>query len=144
MKQQFGSVFWQQITAGARTSKRKFKDDSWSQPRSNQRIGTLIILLFFGCFLLIARLFLITVIEGARYRKLASENRIREAKIEASRGIVYDRNGNPLVRNIPAYVYKEGYRVLTVPQNSTSGLYRESVARDYVYGEVLGHALGYV
>ena len=47
------------------------------------------------------RLFVLTVVEGSQYKRMAQENRIREINISAPRGIIYDRNKNPLIRNIP-------------------------------------------
>ncbi|NLI29126.1 MAG: penicillin-binding protein 2 [Nitrospiraceae bacterium] len=52
---------------------------------------------------LVVRLFQLQIYDGARYRKLAEENRFRIIKIPAPRGIIYDRNGIPLVENVPYF-----------------------------------------
>lgn len=53
--------------------------------------------------ILVARLFQLQVYDGARYRQLAEENRLRILKIPAPRGIIYDRNGIPMVENVPYF-----------------------------------------
>ena len=40
---------------------------------------------------------------GTDYQSLADQNRFRTIRTNAPRGIIYDRNGTPLVRNIPSY-----------------------------------------
>ncbi len=60
-----------------------------------------VILCVFTVFVL--RLWQLQVVEGDEYRRLAKNNRIRTEKIPAPRGIIYDRNGIPLVKNVPAF-----------------------------------------
>jgi penicillin-binding protein 2 len=43
------------------------------------------------------------IVRGAYYRELAENNRLRELKIEAPRGVILDREGRPLVENVPSY-----------------------------------------
>ncbi|MFQ5812548.1 MAG: penicillin-binding protein 2 [Anaerolineae bacterium] len=43
------------------------------------------------------------IVEGKRYRMLADRNRFRLVPIEAARGVIYDRHGRILVRNIPSF-----------------------------------------
>jgi len=60
------------------------------------------------CFILagiiLVRLFHLCVIEGKTYRMLAENNRQKVIPIEPQRGIIYDRNGIPLVKNVPYFV----------------------------------------
>lgn len=49
------------------------------------------------------RLYQLQVIEGESYRLIADENRFTSVSLPAARGIVYDRNGFQLVRNVPAF-----------------------------------------
>ncbi len=49
------------------------------------------------------RLWQLQTINTDKYKKLAEQNRIRIIKIPAPRGIIYDRNGIPLVENIPIF-----------------------------------------
>jgi penicillin-binding protein 2 len=57
----------------------------------------LLLLVFVG------RLLQLQVLEGQTYLELADENRFSRITIPAPRGVIYDRNGFQLVRNIPSY-----------------------------------------
>jgi penicillin-binding protein 2 len=61
----------------------------------------LIVGIIFGVFLL--RVFNFQVIQGEDYRSLAEENRISEISLPTLRGVIYDRNGIVLARNIASY-----------------------------------------
>jgi penicillin-binding protein 2 len=54
-------------------------------------------------FVLILRLWQLQVVKGSEYRELSAENRLRVEKIPAPRGIIFDRNGIPLVKNSAFY-----------------------------------------
>ncbi len=56
--------------------------------------------------LLIMRLVYLQIIEGEKYRKLSENNCIRLRSIKASRGLIYDRNGELLVDNRPSFDLK--------------------------------------
>lgn len=58
---------------------------------------------FLVLFVLLFRLFSLTIIKGHEYRALADGNRTRELVRHAPRGILYDRTGKPLVENIVQY-----------------------------------------
>jgi len=60
----------------------------------------LVVLVFFIFF---ARLWYLQVAQGAYYRKKATVNSDRLVLVEAPRGMIYDRSGAPLVRNIPSF-----------------------------------------
>lgn len=60
-----------------------------------------IIAILFG--LLFVALFKIQVIDGRTYSEIAEKNYFRVAKKPARRGIIYDRNLQPLVENIPSF-----------------------------------------
>lgn len=51
----------------------------------------------------LARLYQLQVVEGERYTDLANENRLTNVNLAAPRGVIYDRNGFQLVRNIPSF-----------------------------------------
>lgn len=59
----------------------------------------LALMIIFSVILL--RSWQLQVIKGKKYRVLAEENRIRFQITDAPRGIIYDRNGEVLARNIP-------------------------------------------
>lgn len=51
----------------------------------------------------LVRLFSLQIMQGEEYSELAASNRLSRANIPAPRGVMYDRNGYQLVRNIPSY-----------------------------------------
>lgn len=59
----------------------------------------LIFALLYGS--IVARLFYIQVLKTERYRQFAEQIRLRQLKIAANRGIVYDRVGRQLAVNVP-------------------------------------------
>ncbi len=64
-------------------------------------VSIYIVTVIFAVFIL--RLWDLQVIKGTKYRKIAESNRLRVVKVPAPRGIIYDRDSNPLVRNIPSF-----------------------------------------
>jgi penicillin-binding protein 2 len=61
---------------------------------------------FFGFFflLLLGRLLWLQILTGEYYFKIAEGNRIRQERVEARRGIIYDRNMKPLVHNVANFL----------------------------------------
>ncbi len=57
----------------------------------------IVVILFLG------RLFSLQIILGSYYQGLAQENRLRIQEVPAPRGIIFDRNGKALVKNLPSY-----------------------------------------
>ncbi len=64
-----------------------------------KRIPYFVAFLFVFLSLLMVRTAYLQVVKGDYYYKMAEGNRIRFERIEAKRGVIYDRNFNPLVRN---------------------------------------------
>ena len=58
-------------------------------------------LVLMGVILL--RLWTLTVFYGEEYRRQAENNRTRVVTLKPPRGILYDRNGTPLVSNLPSF-----------------------------------------
>ncbi|MFO0754611.1 MAG: penicillin-binding protein 2 [Thermodesulfovibrionales bacterium] len=52
---------------------------------------------------IVAKLVQLQIFDGNLYRMLSENNRLRILKTPAPRGIIYDRNGTPLVKNIPVF-----------------------------------------
>lgn len=71
------------------------------QIRSRVTFFQILVVLIFG--LLLGRLWWLQVVDGETYRQLADRNRFRTVSIEAPRGIIYERNGQLLVRNRPRF-----------------------------------------
>jgi penicillin-binding protein 2 len=53
---------------------------------------------------LVARLVVIQLVDGARYRAEAQENQIRLIPVDAPRGLIYDRRGVVIARSRPSFV----------------------------------------
>lgn len=119
----------------------------------NQRLFIFYGVLIVGLLFLLARLFELQIIFGQQNRGLAEGNRIKKEILPAPRGMIYDKNGQELVRNVPVYrVKKEDgqYEVILREEalrmearGQTENL-RMDIGRDYLYGEVLAHLLGYL
>lgn len=72
-------------------------------PRGGGRV-----LAFYGLIILTFAIFGLRIVylqtsRGTEYQILADENRQRVIRSDAPRGIIFDRNGTPLVRNVPSY-----------------------------------------
>ncbi|GAG29391.1 unnamed protein product, partial [marine sediment metagenome] len=70
------------------------------------------------------RLFYLQIIEGAYYQAQADENRFINISIPAPRGVIYDRNGVLLVRNIPAFNVMITPALLPDSPAETEAIYR--------------------
>lgn len=121
------------------------------------RIWPLTVLVFVGLVGLIIRLFQLTVVEGAWRRRLAEENRILVLPLAANRGVLTDRNGEAVTRNVPVYRRQKpntspaalafesidrelALKLLSDPNERVS----YSIKREYPCGEVCAPLVGYV
>ena len=78
----------------------KFVDDSQNlRVRLRLIQGLVIVLLGVLC----VRLYMLQIVNGARYAEVAENQRIRLLPIPAPRGVIMDRNGNVLVDSRPIY-----------------------------------------
>jgi len=59
-------------------------------------VGALFLLIAFGFFL---KIYLLQVIDGSEYRTISDNNSVNKTVIIAERGVVTDRNGEPLIWN---------------------------------------------
>ncbi|MDP3955603.1 MAG: penicillin-binding transpeptidase domain-containing protein [bacterium] len=113
-----------------------------------KRVTFLYFLLFLSFGVLVFRLFSLTIIEGAHNRELADGQRIRLHKIVAPRGMIFDRNGKPLVQNVPIYKLKgktiERDEALKLEAAGKEGDLVVEVGREYPYKEATAHLLGYL
>lgn len=82
-----------------------YSDSAESEARQLRNLNVVIFLagicLLFGILLL--RLFSLQYIHYAENLQRSENNRLRKVELVASRGYIYDRNGNVLVRNRPSY-----------------------------------------
>ncbi len=68
---------------------------------SRRRSVLIFTLGFFVWLLILSRLFFIQVLEGTEYKKIALRQHRQHIKLEAKRGMIFDRNGKALVINLP-------------------------------------------
>jgi len=109
------------------------------------------VILFFCCIVLLGRLFYMQIIKGDSYRSLSDTNRTRTEVIHAPRGIIFDRNGKPLVYNMPGFREEKNGKTIFIDQktafellaNKDSKLEIDSL-RDYPYNDAFTHIIGYV
>lgn len=108
--------------------------------------------------LLLAHLFRSQVLLGSYYRELSDNNRARKVVLHAPRGLIYDRNGIALVKNLPAFrlvdcqddkcqariISKDQLIDLESNEASISDRLEIDSSRFYVNGEATAHLLGYV
>jgi len=108
------------------------------------------LLVFFALFV---RLFQLQVIEGSTNRVLSDGNRIQIRILHAPRGVVYDRNGEVLTRNVPGFrLRKEDgtYKVISrdealqyLSSHESSQNLEVDTTRQYLYPELFAHVLGF-
>jgi penicillin-binding protein 2 len=70
-------------------------------PQLALRIGILGVVALAAFAVLFFRLWALQVLSGPQYLRAALDNQLRSVRIEAPRGQILDRNGAPLVTNIP-------------------------------------------
>lgn len=61
------------------------------------------VLLALTCILFTTRLWYLQIIKGTELREFSEKNRIKEIKMMAPRGLIFDREGRILVENLAAY-----------------------------------------
>jgi penicillin-binding protein 2 len=100
---------------------------------------------------LLFRLFFLQVIQGYYYRYLSDNNRTKTVTIHAPRGIILDRNGVPLVYNLPGFRENVNGKTVQIPQDEALGLIAAGKndleidsLRSYPYKDAFAHVLGYV
>jgi len=73
--------------------------------RERFQVRTIIygLLIFLTFALLVTRLYQLQIVRGDYFRLWADRNRFRLVPLDSSRGIIYDRQGNILVRNVPSF-----------------------------------------
>lgn len=74
-----------------------------SHSMSKWRVSLLLVLFIFVFIILLARSFELQVIEGDKFLGKSEGNRYKVRTTHAPRGIVYDRNGVVLARNVPSF-----------------------------------------
>lgn len=155
-----GKAFWDSLVVEQWAKTRIPHDSKASWWLGSGRALFFATILLLSLFVLLWRLFDLTVIRGHEFRVLADGNRTRELIRHAPRGILRDRTGKPLVENI------KSYRLLWACENSShdsctsrlseseaeqlekSGLPKGSFlevdySRRYSDGQSIAHVIGY-
>lgn len=145
--------------------------DALNDSISSWRLLVFSLLLVLSFALLFARIVKLSIIENERNLALSDGNRVMTKTIHAERGVIYDRNGKVLVRNVPAFrlfnqakcsenenhrwgepkEYCSGYKLIsrdealaiTAKGDSASERLEVDSLRQYIYKDVLAHVLGY-
>jgi penicillin-binding protein 2 len=86
-----------------------------------KRLPLLAAFIILFAVVLFFRLWFLQVVKGQMYQELAESNRIRPIKLRPPRGIIYDRNGKPMVENVLTF------DVSLVPEDAAS--LEDSIAR---------------
>ena len=85
--------------------------------------------LVFGFFLI--RLFSLQVLDGKVYTARAEENRTTEISVPTSRGLIYDRNGFVLARNVASYNVVITPATLPEDAGAVQNIYRQISESDW-------------
>ncbi len=122
----------------------EFEDDEQGfNPEENDKkilwlvIGFLLAVLF-------SRTFYLQVVKGSYYREVAENNRVREVVVKAPRGVIRDRHGEVLARNIPSF--EVVFVPLHLPEDESKwriiiGKLKELLGSDFDSDEVFAQML---
>lgn len=146
MKGKTSDIFGEFITTEKIHGKRNYSG-------KNYRLREFALPLFL--FLLVGALFLKTfwvqIVRGDYYRDLSDSNRIRTIPVHAPRGVVLDRNGNPLVYNIPGFRETVNGKTRVLSRDEALALIAKGnknlevdALRSYPYKDMFSHVLGYI
>ena len=83
-----------------RSSKQRRVDETTALKAKLKALSFGVLILF---FLLVAQLCRMQIVNGEDYRQRAEYNRLRLLPVHAQRGVMYDRNGELLLRNVPSF-----------------------------------------
>ncbi len=125
--------------------------EHYEKKQYKMRDGLIPIILLIALVSIVARLFYIQVFQGSDFRKLSDGNRIRTITIYAPRGVILDRNGRPLVYNVPGFREIVGGKTKIIDSSHALSLIAQGKKdleidslRSYPYKEVFSHVLGYI
>ncbi len=124
-----GAIFGEHLVKEQTRSKVRDSDSPLLGVRLHRWLGVVVIAI---TGLLFVRLVSLQLIQGGRLRVLANENRIKQIKITAPRGQIWDRHGHLLADN------------RQVASVDTTGLTTEGWERLYPLGPAAAHVIGYL
>ena len=139
--------------------RRRSYEEGGNQASLSMRGSVFLIVLLTAMVFLLGKLFSLQVIQGGHYQTLSDSNRIKTKLIHAPRGIIFDRNGKPLVFNIPGFRSSvkgssgQGNNITTIHISKEEALKRIAKGdktvtvdslREYPYKDMTSHVLGYL
>lgn len=136
------------------------RDFGMGDGRNRQTLFVFYLVLAFVFFILVAKLFLLTIVDGEKNRILAEGNRIRLISIEAPRGEILDADGQMLAESWEVLKKKKGESEILILKEQADELIRKGLAgegfegdegqilreieRRYSLSKASAHLLGYV
>ncbi len=122
-----------------------------TETRYTLRGYILILFIAISSLVLLVKLFFLQIVHGQYYRELSDSNRIRTHIIHAPRGIIFDRDNNPLVLNIPGFRETSGDKTSIISrEDALSKLAKGNnnveidSLRQYPLDDATAHVLGYI
>ena len=119
-------------------------------PKSSMRVYLLLVCIILFPGLLLFKLIGLQLVEGNYYRLLSDSNRIRTTIVHAPRGVIFDRQGKPLVYNMPGFRIKEDNKTVQLTSGQALPLLAKGKQvevdslRQYPQASHLAHVLGYI
>jgi penicillin-binding protein 2 len=120
-----------------------------TEPQLRQSV--LLLLLVVAGGILCIRLFFLQVITGQQYRLLSDSNRTKTEIVHAPRGIIFDRNGIPLVYNMPGFREIVNGKTVFLNQKAALPLMAQKGntieidnLREYPLQAAAAHVVGYI
>ena len=98
------------------------EEEEESPPSYLRRLTLFKVLALVLAALVVRQLWTLQVVDGSQYRQFADENRLRITTVKAPRGVIYDRDGQLLVRNVPSYTV--GIVPATLPDDRKEEIFR--------------------
>lgn len=97
--------------------------------KNKKRVTVMLIIALAGFFAIIARLFYVQIIKGDYYKEKAYLQQTKDRTVKASRGTIYDSNGNKLALSVST-------NILTVAPTNIEDEQKEQIAKDIA--EIIG------
>ena len=140
-----GPIFGESVTT-EKIIKRNYGDDK----KRGMRFYIVPFILIAAIFILLIRMFFLQIVQGSYYRGLSDGNRIKTILIHAPRGIIFDRNGQALVYNVPGFRQTIGGKTKLLSGEEAISLLAEGKTleidslREYPNKDSMAHILGYL
>lgn len=140
-------IFGESISTG-KINKRGYSGKNKKRGFREYAVPIIIIGVF---FVLVTRLFFLQVVQGSYYRMLSDGNRVKTVVVHAPRGVIFDRNGEPLVFNVPGFRQTKEDKTEFISEENAIEMIAEGKEnleidslRSYPYKQSMAHVLGYI